>query len=121
MWACRRGEGRIPDDHVRVEGLFKLADSGETVDLFKEDEQVGRIREIQKEIQNLNNTCDELAKNLGLETVEDEAHRSANLIQQLHEYNEAKDLAQALIGKLAVLQNCTTKGLYPQFELELDD
>lgn len=42
-------------------------------------------------------------------------------IDKLHAYNEIKDLAQALIGRLAVIEGCTTKELYPRFDLNLED
>jgi hypothetical protein len=42
-------------------------------------------------------------------------------IHKLHRYNEAKDLAQALLGKLAVVRGTTTRELYPEFDLLIDD
>lgn len=54
-------------------------------------------------------------------TEEEEGREVKQLIRQLHEYNEAKDLAQALLGRLALLEECTTKQLYPRFGLELED
>lgn len=47
------------------------------------------------------------------------AHKT--YMDRLHRYNEAKDMAQALIGKLAQLTGKTTKDLYPDFNLSLDD
>lgn len=60
----------------------------------------------------------------GLFRLEDEAAEKEaikNMIKDLHEYNEIKDLAQILIGKIAQLEGTTTRGLYPKFGLELDD
>lgn len=42
-------------------------------------------------------------------------------IDKLHEYNEIKDIAQMLIGKIAEKKGTTTKSLYPHFNLALDD
>ncbi|XP_076984205.1 DNA repair protein SWI5 homolog [Tamandua tetradactyla] len=42
-------------------------------------------------------------------------------ILQLHEYNEIKDVGQMLLGKLAVIRGVTTKDLYPEFGLDMDD
>ena len=42
-------------------------------------------------------------------------------MDRLHRYNEAKDLAQALIGKLAQLTGTTTRSLYSKFGLSFDD
>lgn len=42
-------------------------------------------------------------------------------ISLLHEYNDIKDVAQMLLGKLALTRGVTTKELYPDFGLELSD
>ncbi|XP_044124973.1 DNA repair protein SWI5 homolog [Bufo gargarizans] len=42
-------------------------------------------------------------------------------ISLLHEYNELKDTGQMLLGQLAVLRGVTTKDLYAEFGLDLDD
>jgi hypothetical protein len=47
------------------------------------------------------------------------AHKT--YMDRLHRYNEAKDMAQALMGKLAQLAGTTTRNLYPNFDLCFDD
>ncbi|KAM6182137.1 DNA repair protein SWI5 homolog [Erethizon dorsatum] len=42
-------------------------------------------------------------------------------ISQLHEYNDVKDVGQMLLGKLAVIRGVTTKELYPEFDLDVND
>nr|XP_003470653.2 DNA repair protein SWI5 homolog [Cavia porcellus] len=42
-------------------------------------------------------------------------------ISKLHEYNDIKDVGQMLLGKLAVIRGVTTKELYPEFDLDVDD
>uniref|UniRef100_A0A8C2YJ09 DNA repair protein SWI5 homolog n=2 Tax=Chinchilla lanigera TaxID=34839 RepID=A0A8C2YJ09_CHILA len=42
-------------------------------------------------------------------------------ISQLHEYNDIKDVGQMLLGKLAVIRGVTTKELYPEFDLDVND
>ncbi|PNJ45579.1 SWI5 isoform 5 [Pongo abelii] len=42
-------------------------------------------------------------------------------ITQLHEYNDIKDVGQMLMGKLAVIRGVTTKELYPEFGLDMND
>uniref|UniRef100_A0A8C2SF78 DNA repair protein SWI5 homolog n=1 Tax=Capra hircus TaxID=9925 RepID=A0A8C2SF78_CAPHI len=42
-------------------------------------------------------------------------------ISQLHEYNDIKDAAQMLLGRLAVIRGVTTKELYPEFGLDMND
>ncbi|KAM3825438.1 DNA repair protein SWI5 homolog [Vipera latastei] len=44
-----------------------------------------------------------------------------NHITLLHEYNEIKDTGQMLLGRLAAIRGVTTKDLYPEFDLDLND
>ena len=43
------------------------------------------------------------------------------MLHEIHYYNDAKDCGQRLLGQLAVLEQCTSKSLYQEFGLELDD
>ncbi|PRP74664.1 hypothetical protein PROFUN_13711 [Planoprotostelium fungivorum] len=42
-------------------------------------------------------------------------------LQMLHDYNDAKDAGQMLLGRLAVMEGLTTKDMYQQYGLELED
>ncbi|XP_073457084.1 DNA repair protein SWI5 homolog, partial [Aquarana catesbeiana] len=42
-------------------------------------------------------------------------------ISLLHEYNELKDTGQMLLGHVAILRGITTKDLYSEFGLDLED
>ncbi|KAF7486413.1 DNA repair protein SWI5 homolog [Marmota monax] len=42
-------------------------------------------------------------------------------ISLLHEYNDIKDVGQMLLGKLAVIRGVTSKELYPEFGLDVND
>ncbi|XP_035685320.1 DNA repair protein SWI5 homolog [Branchiostoma floridae] len=42
-------------------------------------------------------------------------------IQVLHRYNEMKDVGQMLLGRLATLEGVTTREMYHEFDLELED
>ncbi|XP_063288697.1 DNA repair protein SWI5 homolog [Pelobates fuscus] len=56
--------------------------------------------------------------------LEAEGYSMAELEQHislLHEYNELKDTGQLLLGRLAVLRGVTTKDLYAEFGLDLED
>jgi len=42
-------------------------------------------------------------------------------MERVHEYNEVKDVAQALMGRLATIEGVLTRDLYKRYELGLDD
>ncbi|XP_078502699.1 DNA repair protein SWI5 homolog [Lissotriton helveticus] len=42
-------------------------------------------------------------------------------IEVLHEYNDLKDAGQLLMGRLAVLRGVTTKDVYKEFDLDVED
>ncbi|XP_022325389.2 DNA repair protein SWI5 homolog isoform X1 [Crassostrea virginica] len=42
-------------------------------------------------------------------------------IDKLHLYNELKDYAQMVLGRIAVLEGVRTKDLYPRYNLDLGD
>jgi len=42
-------------------------------------------------------------------------------IKLLHDYNEAKDVAQSIFGQLASIENVTTKAIQLRFDVSLDD
>ncbi|KAJ8286598.1 hypothetical protein GJAV_G00040990 [Gymnothorax javanicus] len=77
---------------------------------------------IQQEIEELRKKEAELDREIiqlechGVEIQELEQH-----IDYLHEYNDVKDIGQTLLGKLATIRGVTTRDLYAQFGLELDD
>ncbi|XP_061460266.1 DNA repair protein SWI5 homolog [Rhineura floridana] len=54
------------------------------------------------------------AEGYSLEELEDH-------ISLLHEYNEIKDSGQMLLGRLAVIRGVTTRELYPEFDLDVND
>jgi chromosome segregation ATPase len=43
------------------------------------------------------------------------------LIEDLHRYNDLKDAAQNIFGRLAELEGTTTKEMYRRYDLELED
>uniref|UniRef100_UPI00358E0155 DNA repair protein SWI5 homolog n=1 Tax=Myxine glutinosa TaxID=7769 RepID=UPI00358E0155 len=42
-------------------------------------------------------------------------------IEKMHEYNEVKDVAQMLLGRLAMVRGVTTRDLYEDYNLQLED
>uniref|UniRef100_A0A4X2LS17 DNA repair protein SWI5 homolog n=1 Tax=Vombatus ursinus TaxID=29139 RepID=A0A4X2LS17_VOMUR len=42
-------------------------------------------------------------------------------ISLLHEYDDIKDVGQMLMEKLASIRGVTTKELYPEFDLDMND
>lgn len=75
---------------------------GTYIDVLKE-----KIAKIDKEI-------DEL----GIEYSEDELQIH---IDKLHEYNEIKDTGQLLLGKIAEIEGKTTKMMYEEYGLDIED
>lgn len=92
---------------------------------FSED-NLARLRDLKRGLQELhaaitavtNNTGQHQQQQHGTEWIEAE-HRK--YMQSLHEYNEVKDVGQALLGKLAQLTGQTTRKLYPDFGLSLEE
>ncbi|KAF4082705.1 hypothetical protein AMELA_G00154670 [Ameiurus melas] len=76
------------------------------------DEEIG---ELQKTLLQLESDIT-LLESEGVRVHELDLH-----INLLHEYNDIKDIAQTLLGRLAGLRSVTTRDLYAQFGMELDD
>lgn len=77
---------------------------------------------LQREISELKQK--EAALDKEIEQLEAEGYSIEELdkhISRLHEYNELKDTGQMLLGRLAVLRGVTTKDLYAEFGLDLED
>ena len=72
------------------------------------------IASLRERVEAAQRELDELSK----EYSEDEYQQ---YIDDLHEYNEVKDTAQILLGKLAEVRCTTVSELYKQFDLNLDD
>ena len=91
---------------------YTVAGTGEPVYAITDDDvQVVRLQETIKE---LTRNRDELLSELGLSLAEAEAEQKAH-IRRLHEYNGAKDVAQALLGRLAVLEGATVGEVHERF------
>lgn len=117
------------EGHLKATGLdlashskyakYRVASSGEIV-YFQDDNDKqadSHFQSLQElKIQNIakmdDMDFDDVAK------VEQEMRSHMN---RLHEYNELKDVGQALLGRLAILRGLTTKALYPEFGIELED
>jgi len=65
-----------------------------------------------------NDSLEKELKELEKLYTEDELHVH---IENLHEYNDIKDVGQMLLGRLAEVEQTTTKSLYGRYGLDLDD
>ncbi|EIW87312.1 hypothetical protein CONPUDRAFT_149340 [Coniophora puteana RWD-64-598 SS2] len=79
---------------------------------FSEEAQKNRLEQLQAEVNELQKT---LGENKNAERI------VANHIQLLHRYNEAKDAAQILIGRLANLKGTTVRQIHEDMDLLDDD
>lgn len=61
---------------------------------------------------------EKLANELNLTNVNKEIE---NFIKKLNRYNEAKDVAESLMGKIADFRNCTIKEVHIDFGLEKNE
>lgn len=82
------------------------------------EETLNELQKRRAQLQQLKDAIKETSPTKSIEEIES-AHRQ--YMQLLHRYNETKDVGQALLGRLAQLSGCTTKDLYPQYGLSLDE
>lgn len=141
VWTGSTADGaQLPDGAVLLPTEYQLA-SGERVRLCAVrparlapggDAPPSELAEMHAEVLQLQRECAALAEELQyarrarrltrrIESEDAESHEVKGVIEKLHRYNDVKDLAQALIGRLAVMEGCTTRELYPRFDLCLDD
>ncbi|XP_021519104.2 DNA repair protein SWI5 homolog, partial [Meriones unguiculatus] len=87
----------------------------EQADEITEESLISDIQKLKEKRDMLDREITQLVSE-GYRVIELEEH-----ISLLHEYNDVKDVAQMLLGKLAVTRGVTTKDLYPDFDLDLND
>lgn len=90
-------------------------------DLEKENNSNNNKCFIDGEIDELRKDNTSLLNELAIDRFEDATSIYNEYINLLHDYNDLKDVVQALIGKLAFLRDQTTKELYPEFGLDTKD
>eukprot|EP00105_Crassostrea_gigas_P017635 XP_011435487.1 PREDICTED: DNA repair protein SWI5 homolog [Crassostrea gigas] len=73
------------------------------------------VQELEKKLETFNTEIAEL-ESRGLKVEMLQTH-----IDKLHQYNELKDCAQMVLGRIAVLEGVKTKDLYPRYNLDLED
>lgn len=80
-----------------------------------------KLTELKEHLKQIDSELDAEKKELQLESDTEISILHQKYMHRLHKYNELKDQAQALLGKLAQLTGSTTRDLYPQFDLDFDD
>ncbi|KAF9927033.1 hypothetical protein FBU30_003531 [Linnemannia zychae] len=99
-------------------GYKKKQDSKEQQEALKAQEDA-KIEELKKTIAELQRQELEIIQSIrGVGTPSEIISRR---IQQLHEYNEIKDVGQVILGKCAELEGTTIKKQYENFGLDTDD
>jgi len=74
-----------------------------------------------QEVVSLHQKCDEIDKEIQLLQEEYDEDELPMYVDRLHKYNEIKDVAQSVIGRIAEKEGTTTRNLYERFDLDLDD
>ncbi|KAJ3130304.1 swi5-like zinc finger protein [Nowakowskiella sp. JEL0407] len=85
----------------------------------KSEKEEKELKELKAKLLDLKTQLGEIQKEIGSEVNIENLH--ALHIKRMHDYNEIKDAGQLVLGKLAELSGKTTKEMYEQFELDLDD
>ncbi|XP_067824895.1 DNA repair protein SWI5 homolog isoform X2 [Heptranchias perlo] len=76
---------------------------------------------LQTDLEDLRRKCEDLDRQItGLISEGYSLEELDQHIDQLHEYNDIKDVGQILLGKL-VIRGVTTRDLYSEFGLDLED
>lgn len=88
---------------------------------FFKAQDLQKLNELKAKVTELRDEIDTKKDELTLPTDQSISTAYKGYMETLHRYNEAKDTAQALIGKLAQLTGTTTKELYPKFNLSVED
>ena len=88
---------------------------------FFKEQDLQKLGELKAKLKEIQNEIEIKRDELSLPTEESISIAYKGYMETLHRYNEAKDTAQALIGRLAQLTGTTTKELYPSFNLSIDD
>ncbi|XP_032890767.1 DNA repair protein SWI5 homolog [Amblyraja radiata] len=80
------------------------------------------VVDLQNELGDLRKKSEDLDKQIAELTSEGYTlEELSQHIDQLHEYNDIKDVGQILLGKLAMVRGVTIKDLYDEVGLDLDD
>ena len=98
----------VTSSNADVTTAMKNVTNGNDVLRHSLDELTSQISTVDQEIQ--------LLQQEGIEESELKVH-----IDKLHEYNELKDTAQMVLGRIAYQEGMTTRELYARFGLDLDD
>ncbi len=82
---------------------------------------LNKLKDIKVQVNQIKDEIDRRKEEVGFKSDSEITSSHKTYMDRLHRYNEAKDVAQALVGKLAQLTGTTTRDLYPNFGLSFDD
>ncbi len=89
-------------------------------EVFSESD-LKKLNDLRSQVSLLKELIQQSKHEIGLQNDTEITAAHKTYMDRLHRYNEAKDVAQALLGKLAQLTGTTTRDLYPNFNLSYDD
>jgi len=111
----RKPAGSQPGVHFKSPMRGPLHSPHAPTGVLSESELRLQLAEVNRQEAEVDSQIEELLKQ-GFKEEELKLHMT-----QLHEYNEIKDVAQMVLGRIAINEGVTTKDLYERYQLSIND